>query len=109
MAALELAQAASSDVATVLSTLGTSRIGLTSSEALDRLHSHGPNAVRSHRARAIDVLLRQLKSPLLILLVAAALTSEFVGERTDAAIIIAIMALSVGLGFANEYRAERAV
>lgn len=109
MATLELAQAARSDVATVLSALGTSRDGLTSSEALDRLRTHGPNAVRSHSARAIEVLFRQLRSPLLVLLVAAALTSAFVGERTDAAIIIAIMALSVGLGFANEYRAERAV
>jgi P-type Mg2+ transporter len=109
VAAIELAQAACSDVATSLSTLGTSRSGLTSSEALDRLRSHGPNAVRSHGARAIEVLLRQLKSPLLVLLVAAALTSAVVGERTDAAIIIAIMALSIGLGFINEYRAERAV
>jgi Mg2+-importing ATPase len=55
------------------------------------------------------VLLRQVKSPLLILLVAAAATSLVVGERTDALIILAIMALSVGLGFFNEYRAARAV
>src|SRR6202521_1722354 len=109
MAALDLAQAACSDVATVLSAVGTSRDGLTSSEALDPLRSHGPNAVRSHSARAIEVLLRQLKSPLLFLLIAAAGTSAVVGERTDAAIIIAIMALSIGLGFINEYRAERAV
>ena len=106
---IELAQAASSDTATVLEDLQCSRDGLTSSGALDRLHRHGPNTVSSRSARAVDVLLRQLKSPLLILLVAAASTSVLVGERTDAAIIIAIMALSVGLGFVNEYRAERAV
>jgi P-type Mg2+ transporter len=55
------------------------------------------------------VLVRQLRNPLLILLVAAALTSLFVGEHTDAAIILLIMLLSVGLGFFNEYRSERAV
>lgn len=82
---------------------------MTSDDALERLHSHGPNIVSSRSAGAIDVLVSQLKSPLLILLVAAASTSVLVGERTDAAIIIAIMALSVGLGFVNEYRAERAV
>jgi Mg2+-importing ATPase len=109
MAAVELAQVAGADAATVLAALGSSRGGLTSEDALDRLRSHGPNAVRSHSARAVEVLLRQLKSPLLVLLVAAALTSAAVGERTDAAIILGIMALSIGLGFANEYRAERAV
>ncbi len=108
-AALELAKAASSDVATVLLTLETLRAGLTSSEALRRLREHGPNAVRSHGARALSVLLRQLKSPLLILLLAAASTALLVGERTGAGIIITIMVLSIGLGFINEYRAERAV
>ena len=43
------------------------------------------------------------------LLLAAALTSAFVGERTDALIIFLITGLSVGLGFLNEYRSEQAV
>jgi P-type Mg2+ transporter len=55
------------------------------------------------------VLARQLRNPLLALLLAAALTSAFVGERTDAVIIFLITGLSVGLGFFNEYRSERAV
>ena len=43
-----------------------------------------------------------------MLLLAAALASYFVGEGTDAVIIAVIVVLSVGLGFANEYRAEKA-
>ena len=66
------------------------------------------NAVATHRARALLVLWHQLRSPLLVLLLAAALASSFVGERSDAVIIGVIVALSVGLGFVNEYRAERA-
>jgi Mg2+-importing ATPase len=54
------------------------------------------------------VLLRQVSSPLLWLLLAAAAVSAFVGEGTDALIIGVIIAASVGLGFTNEYRAERA-
>jgi Mg2+-importing ATPase len=54
------------------------------------------------------VLWHQVRSPLLGLLLAAALASSFFGEGTDAVIIGVIVALSVGLGFANEYRAERA-
>ena len=54
------------------------------------------------------MLLRQVSSPLLWLLLGAATVSAFVGEGTDALIIGVIIAASVGLGFANEYRAERA-
>ena len=106
---LELAAAARLDAPAVLTRLGSSENGLSAAEATRRLGKVGPNAVRSHGASALEVLLRQVKSPLLILLVAAAGTSLVVGERTDALIIFAIMALSVGLGFFNEYRAARAV
>jgi Mg2+-importing ATPase len=34
--------------------------------------------------------------------------SYLVGEHTDAVVIAVILAVSVGLGFANEYQAERA-
>jgi Mg2+-importing ATPase len=54
------------------------------------------------------VLWHQLRSPLLALLLVAAIASYFVGERSDAAIIAVIVGLSVGLGFVNEYRAEKA-
>ncbi len=73
-----------------------------------RLDREGPNAVSSHKARFFAVLWHQLRSPLLALLLSAALASYFVGERADAVIIAVIVALSVGLGFGNEYRAERA-
>ncbi|MGA2286620.1 MAG: HAD-IC family P-type ATPase, partial [Dehalococcoidia bacterium] len=89
--------------------MGTSEAGLASAEANIRLGQVGPNAIRSHGANVLDVLFRQVKSPLLILLVVAAAVSLFVGERTDALIIFSIMALSVGLGFFNEFRAARAV
>jgi Mg2+-importing ATPase len=53
------------------------------------------------------VLIRQRRSALLGLLAAATVVSYIVGEHTDAVVI----AISVGLGFANEYapsgRAQR--
>ena len=92
----------------VLDRLRTQASGLTATEADVRLGSFGPNAVRTHHASALSVLLQQLKSPLLLLLIAAAVVSAFVGQGTDAIIIGIIIAGSVGLGFVNEYRAERA-
>ena len=95
-------------VAGVLQALGSSPDGLPSSEAEIRLARVGPNAVRTHHASAWRVFLGQVRSPLLLLLLAAAAVSAFVGEGVDAAIIGVIVAASVGLGFVNEYRADRA-
>jgi len=92
----------------VLEQLGARASGLVDAEARARFESFGPNAVRTHHARALALLVRQLRSALLLLLIVAAVVSAFVGERTDAIIIGVIITASVGLGFANEYRAERA-
>ncbi|MEV0406808.1 magnesium-translocating P-type ATPase [Actinoallomurus sp. NPDC050550] len=84
-------------------------LGLTDAQAAQVRRTAGPNAVRSHRTSPFAVLLRQLRSPLLILLIVAAGVSFVVGERTDSIVIAVIVTMSIGLGFFNEYRAERAV
>ena len=101
--------AASVPVVDVLAGLGVDGgAGLSPAEVDRRQIRFGPNAVSSHRARWGPVLWHQLKSPLLVLLFVAAVASYFVGEESDAVIIGVILALSVGLGFVNEYRAEKA-
>ncbi len=92
----------------VLGSLGSQASGLATDEAVARAGVYGPNAVRTHHASAWSVLVSQFSSPLLWLLLVAAAVSGFVGERLDALIIGIIVAASVGLGFANEFRAERA-
>ncbi|HEX9124691.1 MAG TPA: magnesium-translocating P-type ATPase [Actinomycetota bacterium] len=107
--AVELRETASIEATAALGLLGSSEAGLSAAEASVRLRVGGPNAVLSHGARPLRVLVRQLKNPLLVLLVAAALVSILVGQGVDAAIILVIVCLSVGLGFINEYRSEKAV
>ncbi|MGZ4319751.1 MAG: magnesium-translocating P-type ATPase [Gaiellaceae bacterium] len=90
-----------------LEALGCNRDGLTSAEAAVRLERAGPNELGRSGRTALAVLGAQLRSPLLGLLLAAAAVSIAVGQRTDGGIIMAIVFLSVGLGFFNEYRSEQ--
>ena len=109
LAPFDLAAAASLPVAEVLTRLVTNSEGLTSDEATRRRRRFGANVLASHRVTAFGVLARQLRNPLLILLLAAAAISAATGDTTDGGIIAAIVILSVGLGFINEYRSEVAV
>jgi Mg2+-importing ATPase len=93
----------------VLARLGCGQEGLSSEVAAERLREFGPNALGMHPVRATSVLLRQVPNPILILLLGAALVSGLTGGGTNALIITVIVALSVGLGFFNEYRAQVAM
>jgi Mg2+-importing ATPase len=105
---LSIEDAAARGVDEVATALGSTVAGLTSAEAARRLAIVGPNALRTHKANGWAVLGRQLRSPILILLVVTAGISLFVGQTTDSIVIGVIVIVSVGLGFGNEYRAERA-
>lgn len=106
---LTIAQAAALNFGEVCSRLESSPGGLTGQQARARLQQSGPNVLGERRLRGLSVLWRQLRNPLLLLLVATAATSIALGEHADAYIILAIIGLSVGLGFVNEYRSERAM
>jgi P-type Mg2+ transporter len=106
---LDLAAAAVLEPGVVLGRLASSEQGLAAEEARRRLEEVGPNVLRSHGARFWSVLARQFRSFLLALLLSAAVVSAAVGETTEAGIILTIVGLSVGLGFVNEFRSEKAV
>ena len=99
---------ASAPIADVLEWLETCSDGLSSTEAEARLARFGPNSVRTHRVSAFAVLRSQLNNAVLGLLAVTAVLSFFLGDRTQAIIIGVILLVSIGLGFVNEYRAERA-
>src|SRR3954451_15313138 len=93
----------------VLERLAADEDGLTGTEAAARLATVGANALSVRRVAALTIFMRPLRNPLLLLLLAAAGVSGLTGDPTDAVIISAIVTLSVGLGFFNEFRAANAV
>ncbi|MFN8227479.1 MAG: magnesium-translocating P-type ATPase [Mycobacterium sp.] len=103
-----LAQAASSSSGQLLAQLATSPQGLSTAEAASRREAYGPNAFPTHRVSAWKILERQLSNAVLLLLAGTAIVSAFLGDTTQSIIIGIILVISVGLGFINEYRAERA-
>ncbi|GAY13502.1 magnesium-translocating P-type ATPase [Mycobacterium sp. shizuoka-1] len=107
-ASLTAAAVAAAPVAEVLDWLHTGTDGLSGAEAATRLARWGPNSLRTHQVSAWAVLRRQLNNAVLALLAATAVLSFFLGDSTQAVIIGVILVVSVGLGFLNEYRAERA-
>jgi Mg2+-importing ATPase len=84
--------------------------GLTREQAGRLLQLHGPNRLKRTAGRsALQVLASQFGSPLVLILVFAALVSLATGQLLDASIVLAIIAASSLLSFAQEYRADRAV
>ncbi|MEY3284796.1 MAG: Magnesium-transporting ATPase, P-type 1 [Acidobacteriota bacterium] len=94
----------------LLDRLGAGPDGLSSSEAGRRLAEFGPNRLRdAGRTRALLILLAQFKSPLVLMLVFAALISVLTGGVVDTLILLGIIIASALLGFVQEYHAGNAV
>ncbi|GIK37263.1 MAG: ATPase [Chloroflexota bacterium] len=94
----------------VLAHLQATPTGLTSTEAARRLLEHGPNELRAaHRVSPWALLLEQFKNILILILLVAAGLSAFLGHGVEAIAIAIIVLFAVGLGFVQEYRAERAI
>jgi Ca2+-transporting ATPase len=84
--------------------------GLSTSAAAARLAAEGGNRlVAAERPTALHVLLRQVRDPLVLLLLVAAGVSLAIGHMADSVTILAIVLLNAVLGFTQEWRAERAL
>jgi Mg2+-importing ATPase len=96
--------------ADLLAELQASTDGLTGAEANRRLARYGPNTLRAgKRTNALALILRQFKSPIVLILIAAAAVSLFLGDHVDAGIILGIVAVSGLLSFWQERGATNVV
>ena len=93
-----------------LKMLSCSNKGLSNDEAADRLKLYGANRIKAKsKSSAFILFLLQFKSPITLLLIAAALLSMGLGDFTDAIIILVIIFISSALGFWQEKGAANAI
>ena len=97
--------------AEVVAALGSdSGSGLSSDDVTERLERHGTNELEeTPPPHPLMVLARQFRSPLIYILVAAAVITLVLREYVDSAVIAAVLLLNAIIGFTQERRAETAV
>lgn len=94
----------------LLNDLKTSLKGISENEANERLREHGLNEIaKKDRKSGVLIFIQQFTNPLVFILVVASVIAFFLGESTDAIIIIAIVLINAILGFVQEFRAEKTV
>ncbi|MBI4449666.1 cation-transporting P-type ATPase [Candidatus Uhrbacteria bacterium] len=85
-------------------------MGLTTAESTARLRQHGPNMLpEPRRPGAFAVIVEELRNPILLILVAAAIAAIVIGEHIDGIFIVVTIAVTGGFGVGMALRAERAV
>lgn len=84
--------------------------GLSRQDAKQRLSEFGANSLKQkHKSSAWMLLLNQFKSPIILILIFAAVLSIFLKDPADAIIILTIVFISGLLGFWQEQGASNAV
>ncbi|MBU1057753.1 MAG: magnesium-translocating P-type ATPase [Proteobacteria bacterium] len=95
----------------VIEGLGSYRDGLDTATATERLQRYGRNTLVTDRGRhrALRLFLDRFRSPLVLILIFAAVVALIVHDWLDALIVLAIVLISAVLSFVQEYRATNAV
>ncbi len=84
------------------------RQGLTAAEVAQRQAQYGLNTLPEEKGPSpLTILLNQFKSPLVYIILTAALVSLLVGELGDFFIIMVVVVIDAVLGFIQEYQAQR--
>lgn len=94
----------------LLEQLHSSPQGLTTPESQKRLIQYGANSLKQKcKSHTFSLLLNQFKSPIILILMGAAILSSFLGDTINSLIILAIVLFSGLLGFWQERGAADAI
>lgn len=89
--------------------LNTNESGLNDNEAIKRLQTYGSNEVsRKKKIAPFIKFLSYFKSPLILIMLVAAIASGFAGEYKNFVIIFLMVLLSIILNFYQEHKSSKA-
>jgi Ca2+-transporting ATPase len=98
------------EIREIIEGLKTSPQGITSEEARKRLREFGSNELQEKKQKTLLMMfLDQFRDFMILVLMAAAIVSGFIGDITDTIAIMAIVVLNAIIGFIQEYKAEKAM
>ncbi len=93
-----------------LQELQTSEDGLSNEEAGRRIKQYGLNKLaEEEKISRIKIFLHQFTSPLIYILLAAAVVTFLLKEYIDTTVIVAIVIINAIIGYIQEYKAEESV
>ncbi len=96
--------------AATLAKLGSRVSGLTEAEVQARQAKYGPNSLEVKAGKSpLMVFLAQFASPLVYVLMAAAIVSAVAGHPVDTLTIVGVLLVNAIIGFVQETRAEKAM
>ncbi|MGI5818842.1 MAG: cation-translocating P-type ATPase [Armatimonadota bacterium] len=98
------------EVEQVYDHLGTSHDGLSEQEAAERLEKYGRNVVSRFEPYPLwKIALDQFTSPIIYVLLVAAVITLLLRDYTDTIIIMAVVIINAIVGFYQEHKAARAM
>jgi Ca2+-transporting ATPase len=93
----------------LLKDLQTTLNGLDISDVKKRRKEFGSNVLLEEQRSLTSIFISQFRSPIIAILIAAALLSLAMGHTSDGMIIMGILFINSLLGFVQEYRAETSI
>lgn len=98
------------EIESVLKSQESSKNGIDASQAEKRLEKFGHNKLDEGKKKSVFVkFLEQLKDPMIIVLIVAAVISGFASEIADSIIIMVVVVVNSILGVVQEGKAEKAI
>jgi len=97
-------------IESILEQLNTCKSGLSNEEVKKRQVIYGLNELAPGKSESpLLLFIKQFKSWLVIILIIAAIISWLAKQNIDTVIIIMVVFINAGIGFFQEYRAEKAI
>lgn len=96
------------NIGEVLKILNTTKIGLTQQEAEKRLKTNGKNEIpKAKKETLFEIFIYQFKSPIVLILVIAAIFSIFTKSYADSIFIFAVIIINAIIGTYQEWNSEK--